>query len=710
MPTPQVADALHARGADCWRRWDTRGLDDACVAAAQGQTDESPTLAYWRGLAALMAERTGALDAIARAHAGYLACGDARSAAVACHTALAMALLDTGAMDRSADWLTCAQAIDEQALEASSLTGLNLFWWRLGWLARTAFGAEAGTQASAAASCVMAELQSRQATLSPDERLIAARMLVDYHFAGQRYAQFELLANLVESPPLFDAAAPITRARWAYALGYAHYQIGALDQAERQWQRGLDLAAQAGLSHTRLLLSLALVRLRVDRGRIAEAAAVLAEIQPRWGLGRMTQLIVLQQMRARVELLSGQAHRAATTLDDALQLAEQAGLPASELASCLTDKVQVLIALERSPEATVLLRHLASTHTGRDAQVFDCLAALWSVWCRRGDGAAAVQLRHELTAALRLAQALRYTMFFRLLPALAAGLCKLALRWDVEARFAREVVNARSLPAPTDADACWPWPCWLRMLGGFELVIHGKPWQSPGKTQQKPLELLRLLACERGLAIGMVAAAAMLWPEGESLAGRKNLEITVQRLRKLLGDDTLVRVGDGRVGLDTARVGCDLRHRRRAIERLEALVIAFNAAQDATAPRAECLALIAELRELGVDLLPGAPDALWLEAARRQAAQDTVRAALASATLLDGQGAVPAEQSLLCQALTLEPLAEALVARLMQSHARAGQRAQALHVYERYAQRLAAEGMTPNPVTQRLWRSLISAQ
>ena len=233
-----------------------------------------------------------------------------------------------------------------------------------------------------------------------------------------------------------------------------------------------------------------------------------------------------------------------------------------------------------------------------------------------------------------------------------------------------------------------------------------------GKTAHKPLELLRLLACERTLAIGMQAAAEMLWPDADAGASRKNLEMTVQRLRRLLADDSLVRVGDGRVSLDGGRCSSDVLQRRAAIDRLEALALRPTADASAATGKAEaeCRALMSGILQLTAgDLLPGAPDAPWLEAQRTQCRRETVRATLAAATLLERAGVDAAERELLQAALRIEPLAEALVRRLMRAYERDGQRADALRIYERLRCDLQAQGLAPSAQTEAIWRRLFDA-
>jgi hypothetical protein len=547
-----------------------------------------------------------------RAHAGHLAQGDARGAVLDAHIALVLCLTDVGAMDRVADWLQRATPLGL----AGDAPAQDAVWVALGTLAAGVLGAAAREGDAAALAWVEAQLQPLGGRLSPDERLVAGQVLVDVHFARQQYERFELLAAAVEEPRAFSAATPLLRSRWLYTLGYAHYQVGNGGRAEASWRRALDIAAEHSLAQAQLMTSLAMLRLLLDRGRLDEAAAIEQAVQPQWGAGRTMQLIGLQQMRARLLLLRDQPARALATLREALALAEHAGLTAPERASCLTDLAQVQIALQRDDEAAALLQRLAAEHQGRDAEVYRCLQLLWQAWClRTADEAAS---RAALADGLQRAQQLRYTMFFRLLPPLAAGLCALALRWRIEPVFVTELIRARSLPAPPDANSQWPWQLWLQLLGPFEWRLDGQPQRRTGKPQQKPLELLRLLACERSLALPAVTAADLLWPEADGAAGRKNLEMTVQRLRRLLGDDGLVLVHDGRVALDARRVSSDVAQRRALVDRLETLAMAPPPSPaEAAGPALQAAAWAADIVALsGGPLLPEALAAAWLAAAR----------------------------------------------------------------------------------------------
>lgn len=698
MSAEELARAqLHEHGPAWWRAGHAAAMLDACRSVPADALSQWPDVARWRALAAVMLDAADALACLEQAHAGHRAQGLHDEAVADAHMALVFCLVDVGAMDRVSDWLAHARAGDDPA----RLDGL---WHRLGRLARAVLGGEDVPGADAARAALHALLRPLQAVLSPDERLISAQVLVNHHFVLEQYEQIDFIATLVENPADFDAASALMRSRWCYTFGFALYQLGQHERAQAQWRRALALAESSGLPGVQLMSSLALLRLLLDQGRLDEARRIEASIQPQWGAGRVTQLIELQQMRARLHLLGGQPARALGTLREALALADHSGLSVAERASCLTDLAQVLAAHERLEEAAELLDTLAREHAGRDAEVYRCLHEL--LQARRLSVSDEPGSRVPLAAGLERAQRLRYTMFFRLLPALAAEICLLALRAGIEPVFAAEVVRARRLPAPPHAGACWPWAVWVRMLGGFELQLNGEAQQRSGKSQQKPLELLRLLACERSLGAGMRAVGEALWPDADEAAARKNLDMTVQRLRRLLGDDGLVRVSAGRVALDPAQAASDVQQRRGAVDRLEALAV--NPPADPAAAGAQAAALIVHVveRSLG-SLLPGAPPAPWLEAERQRCQREVVRAALAAASLMERCGAASSERELLAAALALEPLSEVLARRLMKLHARNGDLGDAARVYEALRAEWARQDLVPGPETQALERELM---
>ncbi len=501
MPGPPSGDEF----TQAWRHWDAVALSQACEARGALQPSGDPELAYWRAMADFMVEGADALTWLDRAWHGFRASGHDGQAAVVANAALVLCLLDSGAMSQLDEWHLRVETGTPANVEAP----LSDLWLRLGLVARVSLGKADSTGAARAAADLLNDLQPLQAVLSPHERLLVAIALIEYDFAVARFDQIDYLANLVEHPSAFNAAAPALRVWWVFTHGFALYHVGKHERAEKAWRRALAMERSAGPAGLLgLKLTIALARLLLDRGRVDEADHVIQAVDPCWGPGRTLQLVELQQTRARVQLLRGQPAGALNTLDEADRLAAAAGVSRSENGGRLTDRAQVYIALDRGDDAQAVFARMAARQSGREGQVADCLQHLLRAWMNRVADPAASQ--QDLAQGLAVAQAARYTMFFRLLPGMAASLCALALRCDIAPQFVDEVIRSRQLPAPADADGHWPWPLWLVQLGGFEMRRDGKLEPSSPKTQQKPLELLRLLACARNLSLATQAVMAAL--------------------------------------------------------------------------------------------------------------------------------------------------------------------------------------------------------
>ncbi len=631
--TSTQATASARSAALAWQQGSATGLADSCATLTVDELQRWPDLARWRGLLGLLREDEESLACLALAHEGHAAEGRAVDAGIDACIALAMCLCDVGAMEDVNSWLARAEPVLAGAAHDDSAAAA--LWWHLGQVACAVMRpapapgtADAGARERASLAWLHRLWRPLAPPRPPHEQLFVATLLVNAQFGRQQYEQFDLLAGTVGSAAVLGAVADLPAARWQYTLGFAYYQVGRLDAAQTAWEAGL-LRAQAQ-PQMALLLGLASLRVLLDQGRLVEAQKLLAGQATAWGSGRASQRVELAQMRARLALLQGRPAAAEAAITEALALAEQVGFSNAERASCHTDQAQVWLALGREGPALALLQQQAQALAGRDAAIFQCLAQLVQAL-----QAPSTEARLQtLTPGLALAARLRYPMFFRLLPDWAARVCGMALEGGVEVAFATDVVRQRALPAPPGAGRHWPWPLWLRMLGGFELRLHGQVQPRQAKPQAKPLELLRLLACTPGMGLGMAQAADALWPDADGAAAQKALEVTLHRLRKLLGDAQLLTQSEGHLQLDTQRASSDLRLRDALTHQLVDEALApRGGARDAEAISARLRDWLALAAPTAI-LLPGAPEAPWLLERRQQVQRDQRRAQGAVATLM----------------------------------------------------------------------------
>ncbi len=216
------------------------------------------------------------------------------------------------------------------------------------------------------------------------------------------------------------------------------------------------------------------------------------------------------------------------------------------------------------------------------------------------------------------------------------------------------------------------------------------------------------LVAERGRAVPRDELAEALWGEAPPATWDKALTVIASKLRGGLTDAGV----DGGTAL-TGAFGCyrlDLPEGTWvdvtvATDSVDAAEAALAAGELEEARKAAGLAA-ALVRQ---PFLPGEAGA-WVDEKRRELADLQGRAltVLRDACLRLGDAAEATKWA--DQVVALEPFREAGYRRLMEAHAAAGNRAEALQVYERCRRLLAEElGAYPSPETSSIYRELLAA-
>ena len=218
--------------------------------------------------------------------------------------------------------------------------------------------------------------------------------------------------------------------------------------------------------------------------------------------------------------------------------------------------------------------------------------------------------------------------------------------------------------------------------------------------------LFAYLVAEQGRAVPRDELAEALWGEAPPATWEKALTVLVSKLRAVLSDGGI----DGTAAL-TGAFGCyrlelpagswvDIVEAARAADEAETALSAGGPEQAKTA------AALAETL-VRQPFLPG-DDGAWVEEKRRQIGDVRVRAlsVLAETSLSSRDAREAVKWS--AEIVALEPFRESGYRQLMQAHVAAGNRAEALRVYERCRRLLADElGTYPSPETEAIYRGLL---
>lgn len=281
----------------------------------------------------------------------------------------------------------------------------------------------------------------------------------------------------------------------------------------------------------------------------------------------------------------------------------------------------------------------------------------------------------------------------------SAEILSAAFEAGIEPEYCREVVRTARYRPPAGAGPSWPWPVRLRVLGGFVLDGETVQKRGVGRSASRTLDLLKALIASGAEAVPCTELADAVWPESDGAAAMRAFEVTLTRLRKVLGRDDAVRVRDGRASLDESCCWLD----SQAFEVAAAQAAGLSdddPAVDTTVGKALSLyrgPLLAGEEESAV--LLAARDRLrarWLTLVRRRVRRAAEREAWR-------------DMSELCRdALAIEPTLEDLLRHRISSLDRLGERTEALAAYRAGAEQLRLRlGVAPSAETEALHRSML---
>jgi DNA-binding SARP family transcriptional activator len=271
-----------------------------------------------------------------------------------------------------------------------------------------------------------------------------------------------------------------------------------------------------------------------------------------------------------------------------------------------------------------------------------------------------------------------------------------ALEYQIEPEYALEsIARHRLIPARTAVRIeCWPWRYRFRALGTFEIKrgddgaaavgANANGDGNRGEPRGMPLRLLRAIVALGARDVREVALIDALWPDADGAAGRRVFDTTLHRLRRQLGNDKVLRLSDGRIGLEERLCWLDT----WTLDELAA----------ETARQIELGAAVSVLLELGrrlLDvyrgpLLADEHDANWARASRDRLATKFAHAVDQLGRALEKNGEFQEAAALYGRVLDGDALAERACAGLVRCTAATGHCADAIRLFEQYSARLKA--------------------
>jgi DNA-binding SARP family transcriptional activator len=282
-------------------------------------------------------------------------------------------------------------------------------------------------------------------------------------------------------------------------------------------------------------------------------------------------------------------------------------------------------------------------------------------------------------------------------PARSGLLAARALALGIEREYVFRWIRMRDLPPPSADIDDWPWPLRIYTLGRFSIVADGSALAFQGKSQKKPLDLLKAAIAMGGSEIAITLLMEALWPDADTDAARKAFDVALLRLRRLLGRDDAIAIADGRLSVNAKVCWVDL----VSLERLASTVDRMT---DTAQRHRATLEVLSRYRGAFLQLDEPQP---WMAATRERIAGKVRRLVLGAGRALEEAQRLPEAIDLYERAIEVQPCAEPLYRQLMSCLAATGAHAEAREVYQRCRSMLGAmSGTTPSRDTEDVLASL----
>ena len=181
-----------------------------------------------------------------------------------------------------------------------------------------------------------------------------------------------------------------------------------------------------------------------------------------------------------------------------------------------------------------------------------------------------------------------------------------------------------------------------------------------------------MLTCAGGASVPVTQLLDALWPESEADSAEKSFDVALHRLRALLGANDAVKLVDGRLSLDRARVWVD------------AWAFEVQCREGAAGARRA-----AELYQ--GTLLPEELDAAWSVSYREKLRDSFNRLICAQAAALESQQRHGEALAWYARGLEADDLVETMYQGMMRCHIQLGHRADALASFQRLRRTLASK-------------------
>jgi len=537
---------------------------------------------------------------------------------------------------------------------------------------------------------------------APLRMQLASNLLLYHNWLGDFRKAGAIVATLKPARAA-DGEDPLTRQIWCHFEAMHAWLTRQAEACLAAVETGLALAAETGVGLVSPQTYWHGIAARLILHDVAGAEAYLARLAEHMAdhtSARRVDRAFFHTAAAMVATARGDLRRAAVLGEQAVRLARDVGVPVA-LTVMGIDYVATLFETGNRREALDL--HAELWELIRGLSQIDWIYTMHAAYFALAEGRRD-EARNLLREALPRAARHGYVYPFRMPLAALSRLCGFALEAGIESDLVRGLIRKLGLtpPEPLAAGPDWPWPLKVYTLGRYSVLKDDAPIEQTAHSARKPLELLAALIALGGRGVGQERITEALWPDADGDAAHRAFDTTLHRLRKLLGNDELLALKDGRLTLDARSAWVDC----WSLERLLTQVEKMSGAKGADTEQVGSL----EKEILGLYHGPFLGDNStqpWALSLRERLRSRFLRALSTLGAFWENRGVCDKAIALYLRGLEVDPLAEVFYRNLMQCYIRLRRPAEACAAYERCHHALTTIlKVAPSSETEALRRSI----
>jgi DNA-binding SARP family transcriptional activator len=262
--------------------------------------------------------------------------------------------------------------------------------------------------------------------------------------------------------------------------------------------------------------------------------------------------------------------------------------------------------------------------------------------------------------------------------------------------------------SPSFTDEGYNWPVRIFSLGRFALLHHGQPLDYGRKVPHRPIVFLKALIALGGRDISSSRIASALWPDADGDNAQRSFDTTLYRLRKVLGDDRVLILRDGRVSLDARYCWVDVWSLDRQLGYIQRIRSGDTTGRDAY----QLDQLMQRVFGLYQDHFLAKEDAVfWSVSLRERLRSKFIHNLLDLGRYWELHGLWDKAMQCYRKGLEVDDLIEVFYRRLMLCDLATHRISEGMAVYRRCRQILSVVlGLPPEPETEAIYLSLKSAR